>query len=61
MYEYLKMLQPAAECIGNIEDIRVSSNDKYWGNQVKISGTTAEGKIFELELVIREVTNDDRN
>lgn len=61
MYDFLKILQTAAESVGIIEDVRMCSNDKYWGNQVKISGTTNSGQTFELELTIKEATADDRN
>ena len=61
MYEFLKKMLDTAEQVGTIEDIRVCSNDKYWGNQIKISGKVAEGQTFELELTIREATADDRN
>ena len=60
MYENFKILQTAMERIGQIQNVEIHTADKFWGNKVHISGITAEGSKFELELTIKETT-DDRN
>ena len=58
MYENFKILQTAMERIGQIQNVKIHTTDKFWGNKVHISGITAEGSEFELELTIKETTDD---
>lgn len=53
MYEKFKIMQTAAEQIGTIQNIAVHEDDKIWSDGVKISGTTADGSEFDLELTIK--------
>lgn len=55
MYDHLKSLLPVAEQFGDITDVHCSKGCDVWGSRVKISGETATGKRFELELTVREV------
>lgn len=52
MYEKFKILQAAAEQIGTVKNITVHEGDRIWSDGVKISGVTADGPEFELELTI---------
>lgn len=54
MYEFLKMLLPAAEKIFNIRNITMQENDPYFGNRIKIEGSDGVNNRFELIL-----TSDD--
>lgn len=60
MYKHLKSMIGAAESVGNIKSVRQTEEDRFYGNEIKITGTTEDGKEFELELTIRE-KKDDRN
>lgn len=53
MYEKFKILQGAAEQIGTIQNIAVHEGNRIWSDGVKISGVTADGSEFELELTIK--------
>lgn len=59
MYEKFKILQAAAEQIGTIQNIAVHEGDRIWSDGVKISGTTADGSEFDLELTVKEKEDDD--
>lgn len=50
MYEFLKILLPAAEEIFNIRNITMQENDPYFGNRIKIEGADGENNRFELIL-----------
>lgn len=50
MYEYFKGMQAYAEWLGEIENVKVYTNDEIFGNRIKLSGTTQKGSKFELEL-----------
>lgn len=58
MYEKFKVLQAAAEQIGTIQNITVRKGDRIWPDGVKISGITADGSEFELELTITKKETD---
>ena len=59
MYEYLKDLLPVAELVGEPKEIQSYSRDRIWGDRVSIKGTTQDGRVFELELMIKEAQKDD--
>lgn len=58
MYEIFKVMLEAAEQIGEIMGAEVSTDSAYFGNRVKISGTTADGSEFELELTVKAKETD---
>lgn len=60
MYKYLKNMLSAAETVGEVVTVRQSVKGTYTGDEIRIFGTTAEGKEFELELTIKE-KKDDRD
>lgn len=60
MYKHLKNMLSAAETVGEVVTVRQSVKGSYTDDEIRICGTTAEGKEFELELTIRE-KKDDRN
>lgn len=54
MYKYLKDMISAAETVGEIVTVRQSVKCSYSGNEIRIVGTTEDGKEFTLELSIHE-------
>ena len=59
MYKFLTMLQPAAEQIGRISDVRAETACRFYGDHIVIKGDTPDGRSFELELSIKEKKGDD--
>ena len=52
MYEYFKDVLKAAEGIGRIETIMM---DRWLeSDQIRFTGKTGEGRLYELNLVLRE-------
>lgn len=58
MYKYVKMLQPMAEEIGQVEELKMNNKSPYWPDGVKFEGITQDGKQFTLELTIKEEKKD---
>lgn len=58
MYAHLKTMLSAAETLGQIQKVRQTTKDRYYGDGIEISGTTADGREFTLELTIKENAND---
>ena len=60
LYNTMKQMLPVAESCGNITDVCSSENwiGKY--DRVKITGTTYDGRKFEmtLEIEVKEENND---
>ena len=54
MYKHLKNMLSAAESVGEIKTVRQSVACTYSDDEIRIVGTTAEGKEFTLELSIYE-------
>lgn len=59
MYEYLKMLQPAAEQIGEITEVSMTEDCKIFGKRVHIEGVDEDGREFTLELKIKKEQEPD--
>lgn len=58
MYSYLKMLQPVAEQIGQLESLKTNNKSPYWPDGVIFEGRTEDGREFTLELTFKEVKKD---
>lgn len=58
MYDFLKLLQPVAEAIGNVKTALLYSDDKVWGDVIRVKGKTADGRAFELELTVKDADDD---
>lgn len=58
MYKYVKMLQPIAEEIGRVEELKMNHNSPYWPDGVIFGGKTEDGREFTLELTFKEEKKD---
>ena len=53
MYEYYKDMLAIADRIGAVKHSELYTNDEFWGNRSKVSGITADGSEFWMELTIK--------
>lgn len=60
MYEILKKLLPVAEGIGSIATVHQNIRDRkyYSSDEIKINGTTPDGRNFTLRLELEDEEND---
>lgn len=52
MYELLKTFMNSAETIGRIEEAHLYKKSKFYGDRIVISGKTAEGVDFTVNIEI---------
>lgn len=58
MYKYVKMLQPVAEQIGQVEELKMNNKSPYWPDGVRFEVKAPDGKRFTLELTVKEDQKD---
>lgn len=56
MYDFFKLLQPVAEEIGTVTSCSCKLWDRkyYSSDEIKITGTTNDGRPFELVLEVHD-------
>ena len=54
MYKFLGAMLDAAGLVGDIEPVRQTVKGQYTGDEIRITGNTEDGRVYELELTVHE-------